>query len=672
MRKYILSLLLVFIPSLCFGAWADRGGTGATCAPTLSGYPGCSLVSIPWSGSVTNTDTTTLTAGTWSSAITLSSANTRYVLQGNATANGAGINITANYIIVDLNGYTLTYNQTTSGSGISFGGRSYIAVINGSIIQGAASSGSTDAYGLGNNPLTDAAAGSSNEQFSNLYLEYSGNNVSGIYATPTLTAEVVLNDTSGYGTVVDRHSLPAAIGSAYMLSGAVVRNCTINNAKQVGIKLDSNNEVYQNVIDLFGMNTNGYGILSWIGSNNSIHNNTITGEGSHPIGIGVMDDSTNIDVYENKITLQKTLYASEELNCSAGIRAGSYSDPPTEVMSDVVIWNNEINITTSYEYSGHYANSGSSISFPQCGKGLFIGSGPDGTITVANNHVLMTHTSGDCFNTVLLSKGIAGFGGYSDEFYILKNTIQSECSNVCLRDEYAYISQYALFAGNNFVRLGAQADYATIRNESGWYSNSARFVDNIYTNTTEYSANFMHAGYGTTDVYWGHISGGSWLYDYRCQDAGCGAITPTTLAYAVPADYGTWGDPPTLGSDTTPPTVTSASVNGSTVTVNFSETVVTTGYDSGDFNLDCTLPTLTDVSLSSPSGSGTTRTFTSLIAIVYGQICNLDYVGSTDDIEDSAGNDMVAFTNSSVTNNTIAISTQTSRTVGTIQGGNLQ
>jgi hypothetical protein len=108
------------------------------------------------------------------------------------------------------------------------------------------------------------------------------------------------------------------------------------------------------------------------------------------------------------------------------------------------------------------------------------------------------------------------------------------------------------------------------------------------------------------------------------------------------------------GVDATAPTVTSVSVNGSTATINFSETVVTTGYDTGDFNLDCTSPTLTNVALSSPIGSGSSRTFTIATPIVYGQTCNLDYVGSTDDIEDASGNDMLPASNTdiAVTNST--------------------
>jgi hypothetical protein len=111
--------------------------------------------------------------------------------------------------------------------------------------------------------------------------------------------------------------------------------------------------------------------------------------------------------------------------------------------------------------------------------------------------------------------------------------------------------------------------------------------------------------------------------------------------------------------DVTAPSVTTVSVSGSTATINFSKTVVTTGYDTGDFNLDCTSPTLTNVALSSPVGSGLSRTFTIATPIVYGQTCNLDYIGTAGDITDAAdpANDMVAINDIAVTNSTPADTT---------------
>lgn len=106
------------------------------------------------------------------------------------------------------------------------------------------------------------------------------------------------------------------------------------------------------------------------------------------------------------------------------------------------------------------------------------------------------------------------------------------------------------------------------------------------------------------------------------------------------------------GTDTTAPTVSSASIgtDGETITINFSETVVTTGYNNGDFDLDCTTAG-SNIALNSISGSGSSRTFAAATQIEYGDTCNLDYTGGADEIEDSAGNDLAAFSDETVTNN---------------------
>jgi len=112
-------------------------------------------------------------------------------------------------------------------------------------------------------------------------------------------------------------------------------------------------------------------------------------------------------------------------------------------------------------------------------------------------------------------------------------------------------------------------------------------------------------------------------------------------------------------TDLTAPTVSSASVKSNTVTIKFDEPVVTTGYDAGDFDMDCTSAGQ-NISLTSPSGSGSSRTFTLAVSVAYGDTCNLDYTGSTDDIEDTAGNDLATFSNTNVTVNTAQGSTNVS------------
>jgi hypothetical protein len=566
-QRYIWIVTLVVGGTLGFARFGyaqswNPGGAGATCAPTLPAYPGCTLAPVAWAGAVTNTNTTTLSSGTWSAAKQLNTGNTKYVLQGDAIADGDGIIVNVNYVIIDLNGYTLTYNQTTSGAGISPGGWNlgHVAVINGSIIQGSASSGTTDPYGVGPNPISRGSYGMADVWVSNTYLEYSGNNVGGITASASHVIETVLNDAQMYGTILDRHSGVNAINES---GGASIHHNTITGAKHRGIYAGSNTTIYENKIELRGLNTNGYGIFIYGGSNIQIYSNTISGVGSHPIGVGIINSGTNsVDVYANKITLAKTLYAEEELNCSAGIRAGSYGSPPGEVLTDIRIWNNEINLATQQDYSGQNASDGTPRTFDQCGKGLFIGGGVGSDVTAANNLVTMTHT-GACQSNDTLSSAIAPFGMFSDQIFFIKNTIKGRCSNVTLADDYTSSEGgYPLFAGNNFVRLESDPNYATVRvGLNGYFNATGRFVDNNYTGATEYSHDLQMGGSGSTDVYWGHIDSGTWQYDHRCTGTSCSAITPTTLAYAAPADYTTWGDPPT-GSGGTPDTTAPAAPSG--------------------------------------------------------------------------------------------------------------
>jgi hypothetical protein len=221
------------------------------------------------------------------------------------------------------------------------------------------------------------------------------------------------------------------------------------------------------------------------------------------------------------------------------------------------------------------------------------------------------------------------------------------------------VATAGLYAGSGDVT----APVVEITTIDGSANQSATYLTSSSTVTlagTVYDA----VGVVTNGVTWANSAGGSgtatcancdgtagtkdWSQSGITLQSGENIIT----IYGADAVPNTGTDVLTVTYETTPPTVTSASVNGATATINFSETVVTTGYDTGDFNLDCTSPTLTDVSLSSPSGSGSSRTFTIATPIVYGQTCNLDYVGTAGDITDSAGNNMVAINNISVTNNT--------------------
>lgn len=136
-----------------------------------------------------------------------------------------------------------------------------------------------------------------------------------------------------------------------------------------------------------------------------------------------------------------------------------------------------------------------------------------------------------------------------------------------------------------------------------------------------------------------------------------GAFANGSTGYAFVIDsaglVNATGDSVTFGegeADTTAPTIPTASVNGTTITITASETIVTTGYDANDCALTCT--TAGTVNLTSPTGSGASRTLTGSASIANGDTCTLGCTLGTDDIEDAAGNDMITFSGLSVTVNT--------------------
>jgi hypothetical protein len=121
-----------------------------------------------------------------------------------------------------------------------------------------------------------------------------------------------------------------------------------------------------------------------------------------------------------------------------------------------------------------------------------------------------------------------------------------------------------------------------------------------------------------------------------------------------------------LGDDETAPTVLdnpTIGSNGTTVTINFSEPVVTTGYDNGDFDLDCTTAG-NNISLKNMTGSGSSRTVeTDAVTIYPGDTCDLDYTGGADEIEDASGNDLAQFSDDTVTNNSAASASESESTL---------
>lgn len=105
--------------------------------------------------------------------------------------------------------------------------------------------------------------------------------------------------------------------------------------------------------------------------------------------------------------------------------------------------------------------------------------------------------------------------------------------------------------------------------------------------------------------------------------------------------------------DTTAPEFSSATIDGTIVVINWSESCTRgTGYDDSDFDLDMSV-TGNNIGVTYVSGDGTNQwIMTSASAAVNGETVDLDFNGDTDSIEDDAGNDLEALISETVTNNT--------------------
>jgi hypothetical protein len=130
----------------------------------------------------------------------------------------------------------------------------------------------------------------------------------------------------------------------------------------------------------------------------------------------------------------------------------------------------------------------------------------------------------------------------------------------------------------------------------------------------------------------------------------------TQVLYGSAPDQGAFEN---NGVDETPPTISSAAVNISTVTITWNETVVTTAYNA-DLNMDCSTAGA-NIALSSPTGTGATRTLTAASPVAFGDTCNIDVVDTNITDASETPNAIETVNDVAVTNNTADVAKQTGR-----------
>ena len=109
------------------------------------------------------------------------------------------------------------------------------------------------------------------------------------------------------------------------------------------------------------------------------------------------------------------------------------------------------------------------------------------------------------------------------------------------------------------------------------------------------------------------------------------------------------------GPDVTAPTVSSTTANADALVINYDESVSQgAGYADAGIDVDCSV-TGADITVTYVSGNGTSsHTYLLTTPAVESDVCDLDFNGDADSLEDAAGNDLAAIVSGAITNNTPA------------------
>jgi len=425
-----------------------------------------------------------IAGGTFTTPYIITIPNTEYILDGDITANGVAFAIRASKVVLNLNGKSVTYNQITPGEGVFIDTYNLtdIAITNGSLLQGAAMS-EGDVYGQGNNPVR--AVGVARVQIASIYARYGGRDVGGFYmpAGSCLIEQNTLDDVWTVGTLKNRDQGVDAITMGNS-GNNIFRNNTIKNCRQRGINATgTNDEVYGNVISINSMATNSYGIFGYAAQHVKVHDNTVTGMGEHPIGIGFVAGGTNdIQIYNNVIDVQTTRLGAEyggSASCfNSATPCGNYAVGfrTTWGGNNINFHDNSITIHSDASYQGTYSPTGQSVLVNGKGRGLMVAVNLGEKSQFSNNSIttLDKDGTGKAF-------GIACTGNNAGDLTFDGNTVTSNILNVALSDEYGYCAGYPLFLKNTFVQAGSYPGYRTIGAElNGYFEGTGRFISNAY------------------------------------------------------------------------------------------------------------------------------------------------------------------------------------------------
>ncbi len=445
--------------------------------------------------------------------------------------------------------------------------------------------------------------------------------------------------------------------NAVPVDGIEVRRCELHRSTLGSIYLPYANDalIYYNNIDSDNTSGVGHNIEIRAGKNNRIVRNTIDGgfvglilkSGATVGGGGI---TGNGSVLENNIVVCNTITYPREEGASYDAVYNSTPDVTTfdrDVIS--AVGTNTIELahanwdSTSTDFSGYYM--------------VFL----TGSL-IGETYEIQAHAYDDFTFTENVSAASAGdevaICAPAINLYFGFNTITHTWNSCPLVFGSAY---RVMFEGNTTLGAGSMtmqhaftgypSDYSVTGNCSFGVPYNGLFYNNNSINDLNafvYNPGNCSDSYGVTlmhkiEFYSNTVSDRIYVdnVNYYAHDNSAGGGIVEGWAATNNASFGVdW------------PYITAVSINGSSVSVTWSQSVDTTSYNTGDLFLYYDWDIDTPINLSSPSGSGATRTFTAATAATNGQTVHINYPARGTIVDATDGDDMIVTGFKTVTNAT--------------------
>ena len=410
--------------------------------------------------------------------MTLSQADTEYILQNDIVAPETAFLVAANNVTLNLNGYTVTYGAADPGKPVhavraTGGQRLGVAVVNGRIVQ-AAVLGADDLRYEYSHPIFggfDAVYGQSNFRYllvAGLDIHYRTPTTCGIYNHWGHDTEIRHNSLWDSGRRVgNRNQLWSAVKLAEGVAQSVHHN-QIMNARHGGIMVKSSAKVYQNYIEVDSADTNALGINAYRGADVEVYANTIEGRGVHVAGLYFGSGGSDIRIHRNHVQTRNTrptVSPSDGYQSSSAFRT-TFGIINSEVYDNTFItWGKKDGVAPGIDTRGWT---------------MFVGmADPGDSLLIRDNTILGLSEDGlgMAYAVGMKADSVPGvrFEG---------NVIESNFGNISLGDSYGECAGYPVFRENRIVRNTDHPPFPGYRtvdmNEYVSRKSTGRFISNGY------------------------------------------------------------------------------------------------------------------------------------------------------------------------------------------------